>query len=1508
MNTDQLLQEVFILATGTAANSQNLKDLRGMINEATGDASVLIQTVNDVMLRFEADMGKPALVKAVALNGLGVALTDTDALAWANKLPSFGLNSWAEVFAWCITLTNDAGTTLDQRAQAANAFLDNLDSTQKTQFFNGAAVYGAVKNLLQNINFTSQSLSNATDGFKALAVSLSAQGIKSSVIDGYVRGATVFADANGDGILNAGEFSTTTDENGNYLLPPDVAAGTVYASGGVDIMTGRPFQGVLTAPVGATVVNPLTTLVQAMVSGGQAASVAEATAAVQQALGLPANINLLSYDPLVVLASGTASGAEQQAALVVQATALQIANVISQVANSIDASGSLTLQSSAATVITALANMVGSATTVLNLSSADTLGKVVQDAVTQSGISSLNTTQLSQISAVTASSNAAAAAATDIIQLSQAAVVSQGSATDALIAAAGSGNFGEAVSNFTGNTLLAAIDNATPGFIAPSVPVPAPAPAPEPPPADTTAPTVTLEYSVDGGTTYGTNLIVRDAHTVLVRATFSEAVTDGSPRISADAYAGPNGSTLEVLTSTAMTKIDATHYVFEFNVPSGDVVRAFMYFINGTPADQLKFAVSAASDTAGNVIATEPANPYLYVDNAAPTLTNNTAMTVEVNNGIHVQFNERIVSTGTGTFNLYETQNNTLVETFNLQTGVGDHGGTLTIDTVNNGKGATINPGADLVAGTGYHITIDSISLMDAAGNAFAGINSNTGLTVAAVADTAPLLVNSTPRDGTVFQFDHGVSLNFDESVKAGTGHITITNANDSTDTRVLDVTNAQNVAFSGSWVSLNLSAPLLVGGQYSVQVDASAITEMSGTAFAGISDNTTLNFTAVQDAIPPYMQSATVSADGLSLVITYTEALGGTLEVGDFSVNNGAYAVTAATIGAGSDANKLTLTLGTAVTQGASVEVLYDSTNGTANSLTDTATPANAAPTNGLSGAWVTNLSTAQAPADTTAPTATITSGFFDEAAGKLYLYGTNFDTLLSTGESMWTSDVKGRLDWSKLSWDIGGSTLGFALDDVEFATVGGSGLSIGLKPTKVQAVVTNPGYGQQNQLTDKLNVTAGFLKDEAGNAATTDALVNGDLYQVYTIRTDGSQSLYAPNVYSNAFDIDAPYVPSGTPGHSVQGNFAGQSVDATNVRSQSVAIRGNSGDLTLTNLNKEDMQVYTLFQDGSETTRGSVNVTASGSGVSRFSTGSGNDNLSSSYGNGVFFLSGGGSDTLTGGSGDDSFGFAFAEFGNDTINGNTGNDRLWFSDAAQLVDTHFANISDLEGIILADIAGNSVTLGVQASMGLSSVQWIGMSGNVATHGITVNAATFTKDLSISTGSGNDDITGGSGDDGFFLHSGQDTVHFAATSAQNGSDYIKVESATNLTLDFTAFLGTVTANRTATNLANGLDLTSANVGFVYDSSNGSLFNALSTTAGAGKVALQDNAKAVLFWSAAADASTPATFWQAYYVEDTNAATDAQTWTVFMVGQLQIGANGATATEMSTMGLTTGIL
>ncbi|MBF0204665.1 MAG: hypothetical protein HQK67_10215 [Desulfamplus sp.] len=102
------------------------------------------------------------------------------------------------------------------------------------------------------------------------------------VIDGYVAGATVFADANGDGIWNEGEAKATTDADGEFVL--EGGTGTIIATGGIDIATNKPFVGTMTAPAGSTVVNPLTTLQQAFVANGQ--TVAEAASSVATALGL----------------------------------------------------------------------------------------------------------------------------------------------------------------------------------------------------------------------------------------------------------------------------------------------------------------------------------------------------------------------------------------------------------------------------------------------------------------------------------------------------------------------------------------------------------------------------------------------------------------------------------------------------------------------------------------------------------------------------------------------------------------------------------------------------------------------------------------------------------------------------------------------------------------------------------------------------------------------------------------------------------------------------------------------------------------------------------------------------------------------------------------------------------------------------------------------------------------------------------------------------------------------
>ncbi len=69
--------------------------------------------------------------------------------------------------------------------------------------------------------------------------------VTGEVIDGYVRGATVFVDANKNGVFDSGETFTTTDTLGNFTLTvaPSLATFPIVVTGGVDITTGLRFEG-----------------------------------------------------------------------------------------------------------------------------------------------------------------------------------------------------------------------------------------------------------------------------------------------------------------------------------------------------------------------------------------------------------------------------------------------------------------------------------------------------------------------------------------------------------------------------------------------------------------------------------------------------------------------------------------------------------------------------------------------------------------------------------------------------------------------------------------------------------------------------------------------------------------------------------------------------------------------------------------------------------------------------------------------------------------------------------------------------------------------------------------------------------------------------------------------------------------------------------------------------------------------------------------------------------------
>ncbi|CCI04738.1 SdrD B-like domain-containing protein [Microcystis aeruginosa] len=205
------------------------------------------------------------------------------------------------------------------------------------------------------------------------------------VIDNYVAGATVFFDANKDGVLDTNEPFTTTDQTGFYLLDIpqsfdtngngvfDPEEGRLVVFGGVDTATGLPLQTPLTALAGSTTITALTSLVENLVSQGL--TVEQANTAVTTALSLPASVDLSNIDPIVATTNNTPGGAATFAALV------QVQNAITQIAGLLDGASSASTGDIVKNVVSALASQIQGGTPV-DLTDATKLQTVIQTAAT----------------------------------------------------------------------------------------------------------------------------------------------------------------------------------------------------------------------------------------------------------------------------------------------------------------------------------------------------------------------------------------------------------------------------------------------------------------------------------------------------------------------------------------------------------------------------------------------------------------------------------------------------------------------------------------------------------------------------------------------------------------------------------------------------------------------------------------------------------------------------------------------------------------------------------------------------------------------------------------------------------------------------------------------------------------------------------------------------------------------------------------------------------------------
>jgi hypothetical protein len=360
-----------------------------------------------------------------------------------------------------------------------------------------------------------------------------------------------------------------------------------------------------------------------------------------------------------------------------------------------------------------------------------------------------------------------------------------------------------------------------------------------------------------------------------------------------------------------------------------------------------------------------------------------------------------------------------------------------------------------------------------------------------------------------------------------------------------------------------------------------------------GLTGVTSTNLTAIRTRI-----DATSTGTDASLVDSFTElraiVVNASGELADRNLN-GAEAADGVTVAVALDgasvSQTITLTLpgsGTAANQTITQNVTStDLANGFASinisqqQLIDSG-PGNKAVTASIGGGLAFAVDTFVY--DIIAPTATVGSATYfanaqegstnlTGAAGftsrTIVLTGTNFSTLLEAGETA-TTNIKARLDWSKLSYDFDGNDTGvdgstylgadgklygargaFTVNDIESAFVtNGTTLTIKLTSAKARALesyndftkgdyfgadsnanntywTSGTGAGKGNQA-DTIDVLSGFLRDTAGNASTNStadaAITYAGPAQTISLGA-GNGNLLAPTVVAvNTGTLAAP------------------------------------------------------------------------------------------------------------------------------------------------------------------------------------------------------------------------------------------------------------------------------------------------------------------------------------------------------------------------------------------------
>jgi hypothetical protein len=350
---------------------------------------------------------------------------------------------------------------------------------------------------------------------------------------------------------------------------------------------------------------------------------------------------------------------------------------------------------------------------------------------------------------------------------------------------------------------------------------------------DTTVPTVSNVSSTTADGSY------KEGDVVAITVTFSEAVTvTGTPQLTLE-----TGDSNRTVNYTSGSGTDTL--IFNYTVQAGDTSADLDYAsITALTLNGGSIQDSAGNDATLTLVApgstgSLAANKSLVIDTAVPVFDTVSVTDTDIfyKAGETITFGVNLGETG-----LTVTANLSVFDSdFDPDVALADDGdGSYSLTT------SALNTSGNMQEGT---IAV-TFTASDSAGNQAS--NSSLSLNLDKTAPTFDSN-NSTPNDNaTGVTVGDNIVIDFSEAVTLLSGQIitladvtngVIVETFTATSTNSASGNNGGTISVSSDKVTLNPGTDLLAGTEYAVQVSASAIQDLAGNSFAGISDNTTFSF-----------------------------------------------------------------------------------------------------------------------------------------------------------------------------------------------------------------------------------------------------------------------------------------------------------------------------------------------------------------------------------------------------------------------------------------------------------------------------------------------------------------------------------------------------------------------------------------------------------------------------------------------------------------------------------------